>query len=157
MTPKYLFQITGVSIAALALLTGVQAQDKLLQPHEAFRVSANQGDASNPVRTVAVTYKIAPGYYLYQDRFAFGVKGEGGKISGVVMPKAIIKYETSLGHDVPYYAREVTIQVSLVVGASPLTLVTTAQGCASVGICYPPIRKNYVVPAAPRSSRGRPP
>ena len=62
MTPKYLFQITGVSIAALALLTGVQAQDKLLQPHEAFRISANQGDASNPVRTVAVTYKIAPGY-----------------------------------------------------------------------------------------------
>ena len=154
MTPKYLLQIARVSIAAFALLTSVLAQDRLLQPHEAFRVSANQGDASNPVRTIAVTYKSAPGYYLYQDRFAFSVEGEGGKITGVVMPKAVIKYEAALGHDVPYYVREVTIQVSLLAGASPLTFVATAQGCASVGICYPPIRKNYLVPAAPRSSRG---
>ena len=154
MTSTLAISAARMAVAALAMASGAQAQEVLLAPHEAFRVSAKVVDLSSSGHTIELTYTIAPGYYLYKDRFAFIVKGEGGKISSVVMPKATTKFESALGYDVSYYAREVAIQISMVVGTAPVTLVASAQGCASAGICYPPVRKNFIVPSPTRSTRG---
>lgn len=51
-----------VAGSALALL-----HDELLEPEKAFRISTRPLDE----RTVEVEFKIAPGYYMYRDRFSF--------------------------------------------------------------------------------------
>ena len=44
-------------------------QDKLLPPDQAFQFSANVKDAN----TLHVDWQIAPGYYLYRERFKFAL------------------------------------------------------------------------------------
>ena len=63
--------MTAISI--LALLSGSHAsrsaaEPELLEPEKAFQFSARLLDAD---RQVEVQYVIAPGYYLYREKFKF--------------------------------------------------------------------------------------
>src|SRR3989304_4526680 len=62
----------------LLMLSGLAraAEPELLEPDKAFRFAARLQD----VRSIEVSYQIAPGYYMYRDKFRFtlapaGVKG----------------------------------------------------------------------------------
>ena len=47
------------------------AQDEFLEPDKAFQFSARPHDA----KSVAVTFAIAPNYYLYREQFKFAAAG----------------------------------------------------------------------------------
>ncbi|HSF20975.1 MAG TPA: protein-disulfide reductase DsbD domain-containing protein, partial [Burkholderiales bacterium] len=58
------------------------AEPELLEPDKAFRFAARLKDA----RSIEVAYQIAPGYYMYRDRFQFTLAPAGVKAGAPQLP-----------------------------------------------------------------------
>jgi len=116
-----------------AVAAGLPGQPKLLPPEQAFRLSARALDPS----TIEARFDVADGYYLYRDRIHFSVAGSGELAAQ--LPKGERKHDEFFG-DVETYRGPVVIRVPLPAAAPGRTLKIHAdsQGCADVGVCYPP-------------------
>ena len=124
-------------------------EPKLLPPEQAFKLSARALDPS----TIEARFDVADGYYLYRDRIHFSV-GSSGDLP-VELPKGQRKHDEFFG-DVETYRGPVLIRVPLP-AATPgrtMTLHADSQGCADVGICYPP--NPQMVEVALPASGGKP-
>ena len=131
---KYLILLYIFLFAAAASGTHA-AQPDLLEPEKAFRFSARVLDASN----IEVTYKIADGYYLYRERFAFAAEPASVKLGAAQIPQGKLKKDEFFG-EVQTHRREIKIVLPVVeVGAGVVDLTVTSQGCADVGVCYVPM------------------
>jgi len=135
----------GLLLLALQIsLTPVQAQDEeLLPPEEAFSLSARlDGD-----RLVA-EYRIAPGYYMYRERFDFEIVSSdtAARFDDAQMPAGKIKNDEFFG-DVEIYRDRVTIHLPIRFDTRPdrLEVKATSQGCADIGVCYPPLKQLLTV------------
>ena len=116
---------------AVLLAAPSRAADDFLDPSIAFKFSARmEGE-----RTAVVTYDIAPGYYMYRERFAFTARG--ARLGTPEIPPGKVKYDETFQKDVETYKGAVTIRIP-VEGSGPFTLSATSQGCADAGLCYPP-------------------
>ena len=135
-------------LAALSLLFVVlavlavpsRAQD-FLDPAVAFKFSARMDGE----RTAVVTYDIAPGYYMYRERFAFTARG--AKLGAPQIPAGKVKFDETFGKEVETYHGSVTIRIP-VEGSGQFTLNATSQGCADAGLCYPPQEHDAQLAAA---------
>lgn len=108
----------------------VHAQEPL-EPEKAFRFSAQVIDA----QTIEVRWEIAPGYYMYRDKFKFSVApGTLGKID---LPAGLVKEDETFGR-VETYRDMFRVQLPLSGATGSVTVRATSQGCADIGICYPP-------------------
>ena len=136
----------GAAAVPLALLCGgVQAQADLLQPDEAFRISARWVEPG----VVELHYLIAPGYHLYRDRFSFKVDPVSVAIAAIDWPPALERFDPAMGQKMRYYADHVTVRVRLAGGHRAVKLTATAQGCAAeLGVCYPPLVRVFELPAS---------
>ena len=125
--------------------TACFGQARLLPPDQAFHVAARQIG----VHVVELVYSMEPGYYLYKDRFSFKTDSARAKVVAVDMAPPKRNHDLALDKVVEYFDEAVTVRVTLQVPASaaktPLQLITMAQGCAQVGVCYPPIARNFVI------------
>ena len=131
----------------LAFLTApvlAAGADELLEPEKAFRLSARAPDPT----AVEVQFRIADGYYMYRDKFRFAVAGGDARLGEPQFPPGQRKKDEFFG-DVETYRKQVTVKVpitvpkegrdsSLPARAEKLQLEVTSQGCADVGVCYPP-------------------
>ena len=127
---------TVASLLALAL--GVAAAEPL-QPEQAFKFSLRAADA----RTLEATWHIAPGYYLYREKFKFAPTAAPAagkvKLGTPQFPPGKVKDDEFFGK-VETYRDEVKIMLPIEAGdATSVTLTGTAQGCADIGVCYPPL------------------
>lgn len=127
----------------LLLAFPAQAQMQALEPQKAFRPSARYIDAS----TVEVRYDIEPGYYLYRKKFAFGAQPKTLKLGKPRMPAGKWQQDEIFGR-VETYRDFVTIRFSVPKNET-LVIDATSQGCADVGLCYPPVTQTLSVQAAP--------
>jgi thiol:disulfide interchange protein DsbD len=112
------------------------AEPDLLEPEKAFQFAARIAGAD----TIEVRYRIAPGYYMYRDKFRFSAEPAAARLGEPRLPAGKVKTDKFFG-DVAVYRDEVTILLPLQSGDNaPPTLVLTAvsQGCADVGVCYVP-------------------
>jgi thiol:disulfide interchange protein DsbD len=119
-----------------------------LPPEQAFKLSARMLDD----RTVLVRYDIVRGYYMYRDKFRF--EAPPAQLGAPELPPGKVKDDPNFG-PVETYRDGVEIKLPLQAaadGAVPavLRLKATSQGCADLGICYPP-QEQFVElkPAAP--------
>jgi len=126
---RFIFALL-LSWAAL-FATPASADDDFLPPEQAFRFSARMLDA----HTVAVSYAIADGYYMYRERFKF--TASGATLGAAQVPPGKIKFDETFNKDVETYHKGVEIRIP-VEGKGPFTLNATGQGCADKGLCYPP-------------------
>ncbi len=121
-------------------------QDDFLPPEQAFRFAARAIDA----RTVEVRFDVAPGYYMYRERFAFAAQPAQVKLGAPDLPAGKVKFDETFGKEMETYRDTVTIRVP--VESAPAdgkwTLVVTSQGCADKGLCYPPMESVYEVGGA---------
>lgn len=108
------------------------AGNDFLPPEQAFHLSVRMMDAA----TAEVGYDIAPGYYLYRDRFAFSARG--ADLGKAAIPRGAVHFDETLQKDVETYRDAVAIRIP-VQGKGPFTLTVTAQGCSEKGLCYPPM------------------
>lgn len=106
--------------------------DDYLAPEVAFKFSARMADA----KTAEVTYAIADGYYMYRERFHF--KAEGATLGEPQIPAGTVKFDQTFSKNVETYHHSVTIRLPVEANGS-FTLVSTGQGCADKGLCYPPM------------------
>lgn len=120
----------------------------LLDAEKAFavtaRVSGNQ--------TIEVRYAIADGYYMYRDRFRFSIDGEAIAVAKNDWPTGIWKQDITFGKVITYRK-----SVRLLLSPGPvnrhvlnapgkiLSLSVKSQGCADVGVCYPPLRQTIAL------------
>ena len=120
--------------------TTLKAQDSedLLEPDRAFAFSTQVTSAEK----IAVTWDIAPGYYMYLDKFSFDSDSPGIAISDVKYPPAQTKQDEFFG-DVQILEHSARIVLSLARDGSDsgaLQLTAHGQGCNEpIGVCYPPI------------------
>ena len=136
-----LFAALSLLFAALMLFSAPGRAQDFLDPAVAFKFSARMDGE----RTAVVTYDIAPGYYMYRERFAF--KARGATLGTPQTPAGKIKFDETFGKDVETYHGSVTIRIP-VEGSGPFTLDATSQGCADAGLCYPPQEHSAQLAAA---------
>jgi thioredoxin:protein disulfide reductase len=105
---------------------------EVLAPEAAFKPTARFVDA----RSVELRYTIAPGYYLYRNKFSFAADAKN--IAKAEFPVGEMKQDPFFGR-VEIYRDSVTIRLPINQGAQGTLIEATSQGCADVGICYPPI------------------
>ena len=119
------------STVVAAGLPGLPA--KLLPPEQAFRFSARAVDAS----TLEARFDVADGYYLYRDKLRFTVEPIAAR--PVELPAGKRKHDEFFG-DVETYRGQVVVRLPLAEASVGRTLTVHAdsQGCADVGVCYPP-------------------
>jgi thiol:disulfide interchange protein DsbD len=107
----------------------------LLAPSAAFRVEASR-PATNRLR---LEWRIAKGYYLYRNRFRFEIPG-GAALQGAEFPAGIIKDDAFFGKS-EIYRHRVAVDLPLdaaVASRDPLSIRVVSQGCADLGVCFPP-------------------
>ncbi len=121
-----------LAIAGHAFWHPALAADDFLDPDKAFQFSARPLDA----KTIEVTFDIAPGYYLYRDQFKFAA--QGATLGTPVIPPGKTKFDETFQKTVETYRNVVKISVPVESASGAFRFVTTSQGCADAGLCYPP-------------------
>ncbi len=131
-------------VLSLALCGPVLAQfkpggsvDELLEPEKAFRFSVRQVDEGS----IEVRFDIAPGYYMYRERFRFELESPPQARLGAARFPAGQKHKDEFFGETETYRGEARVRIP-VDGAAPgtlLQLVVTSQGCADAGVCYVPM------------------
>ncbi len=129
--------------AVLLLLSSVpahaaQTEEDLLEADQAFALSTRTVNGS----TLEARWNIAPGYYLYRNKFKFEALA-GATLKDPVFPRGNIKHDPQFGQ-VETYIKSVKVRLPLngPARAPTVRLRITAQGCNEpVGVCYPPIVK----------------
>lgn len=129
ISPVTLAQHTGSSLFA-------PSQPRFLDVDEAFRyhISLNSSEQ------ITIHWEIAPGYYLYADKFAVTLPiGKQGQQPEIHMPTGQPHVDEYFGA-VDVYYEEVVLTVDLppALAGKNTTLLLKFQGCADAGLCYPP-------------------
>ena len=139
MYPMNLRYWLAALFTVLLLLPGVAAaqfgmDDDLLDPDDAFAISAEAVDAS----TIRLTWDIADEYYMYREQFEFEPESEGLELGEPEIPDGEVTEDEFFGR-VETYRGEVSIELPVTAAASEeIELTARSQGCADAGICYPP-------------------
>ncbi len=110
-----------------------------LHPDEAFSLKTYALDAN----TVRAEWQIAEGYYLYRDKFKFATEAVGISIGPAIYPEGEWKEDEFFGK-MESYRNKVVIDIPVLRGvdsADTFILEAISQGCADLGICYPPQTK----------------
>ena len=126
---------TLLLLFGLLLPLSAVAADALLDADKAFAFSARALDD----KTLEVRYEIADGYYLYRDKFKFQLAPDTAKSGPAQFPPGKIKKDEIFG-EVETYRGSVAIRLPFdaPAGMPEITLKATSQGCADLGVCYPP-------------------
>ena len=131
-------KLRALLLLILVLLGGLARAEEpeLLEPEKAFRFSAR---LVAPDR-LEVRYDIAPGYYMYREKFKFSAEPATVAIDAGGLPPGQVRKDAFFG-DVQIYRGTQTFTLPLsVAGERPaaFTLKAVSQGCADLGVCYPP-------------------
>jgi len=128
---KALLNLLCIAAACLLHPAARAGDTDFLDPAQAFRFSATMADP----QTVAVTFNIADGYYMYRERFNFSAVG--ATLGTAQIPPGKIKFDETFNKNVETYHGSVTIRIP-VQARGPFTLKAGGQGCADKGLCYSP-------------------
>ncbi len=111
-------------------------------------------------REITVHLDIQPEYYLYRDRFRFTAKTPGLELSDPIYPVGENHYDEFFGEQEIYRGKQsIRIPYTAPAGLKSVELSMRSQGCADMGMCYPPQDWTSTVilpgPAASQPSAGQ--
>ncbi len=129
-------------LIAISLVSPLlHAEETLLPADEAYVFSAHMLDKD----TVDAGWQVADGYYLYGNKIRFSSDTPGIRLGKPKLPKGKIKHDQFFGK-LEVYRHKVRAQIPVI--REPLkngqteirefTLIARSQGCADIGVCYPP-------------------
>lgn len=151
--------IAAALAALLGLLvpTGAAAQidpDDLLPVGEAFDLDASVGSDQS---AIDLTWAIADGYYMYRHAFLFEPVGESLQL-GTPEIESGQAYTDEFFGEVEIYrgSARVRVPVTALPESGDLMIEVGYQGCADLGVCYPPQREQVRLDAAELRVDGRP-
>ena len=133
----YIFWLSLLSQIAY----GIES-NALLPPEQVFQATAK---AVAPDQ-IEVNWTIANGYSLYRKNMRFEATSPDIKLGDAVFPAGNIKHDDILG-DIEHYRNQlkVILPLTATIGASAIQLFVRYQGCADIGVCYPPQDKTLDV------------
>ncbi len=119
--------ITSTSYAAGA--------DNLLKVDKAFQLSIEATSSD----LITATWEIADGYYMYRKRFSFSTDTPNIALGKPIFPEGEVKEDPNFGK-VIIYRNSVSIKIPIkdTGDSTTIKLKTKSQGCADLGVCYPP-------------------
>lgn len=128
-----------------AIFGAPDADAGLLPADEAFQLLP----ASRRAQTLKIEWNISPGYYLYRGQLTFEVLApQGFRLAPPQLPAGEQRQDPEFGA-VEVYRGILGAEFLLPPGLkAPLKLRVRYQGCADIGICYPPQSQILDVPAA---------
>lgn len=137
-------------LLALPLAQMASAQDEeILHPEEAFRYAAVDSGG-----VIEIDWSLEDGYYLYKKKMSY----ESGSASIVFgdfeLPEGVHHEDEFFGVQQVYRDRFFVSIPYTVIGEPPesFDVVIKSQGCADLGICYPPETWNESVELVARNS-----
>ncbi len=137
----------------LAPAAALAASEPALPPFDqAFRHEASLVDE----RTLELRWQIAPGFYLYRHRFALRPLDPEVRAGALELPPGQPIEDEFFGRT-EIYREAVTLRTVLAFGPGvkpPLAFELSAQGCADIGVCYPPQRIRIELPRAGKAGAG---
>ncbi|NNF95340.1 MAG: thiol:disulfide interchange protein, partial [Halobacteria archaeon] len=116
----------------------LQAEEELLEPDKAFPFQVIIKDD-----TIHAEWNTANGYYLYRNKIRLTTDTAGISLGELQLPAGEIKKDEFFG-EVEIYHRPVSAQATILREDNNVTefeLTAVYQGCADIGVCYPPIKK----------------
>ncbi|MDP2832156.1 MAG: protein-disulfide reductase DsbD [Pseudomonadota bacterium] len=130
------------------------AEDNLLEPEKAFVYSASQATPTS----AEVNFQIAKGYYLYKNKLKFSADA-GVKLGTPALPAGKIKQDEYFGR-IETYRDDLRFRIPVVFPdgtPKPFSLKAEFQGCADVGVCYPPQESVAAIkPSVPQQTSSAP-
>lgn len=126
-----LWWLLGLLLAGWLPHAAAQQQD-FLDPEDAFRLSAAASG-----REVELRFQVADGYYLYDEQFGF-TAGDDVRLGPAQLPDGKVKYDETFKKDVETHRGLVRIRVPVEQAPADFELRVRSQGCADLGLCYPP-------------------
>ncbi|MGH8051110.1 MAG: protein-disulfide reductase DsbD family protein [Arenimonas sp.] len=142
---RYLLLLLSTLLFAPAALA-VDEKD-LLPIDQAFALSAKAIARDK----IEFTWKIAPGYYLYRHRMSVSAVESNFKTNPLELPEGTHKKDQFFGDVQTYRNTVIGIQTGGAAdGTNSVSFLVKYQGCADLGVCYPPHKKTITValPAA---------
>lgn len=134
-------------IVLCLLLPTLAAAQELLDPEQAYKFSAQALDA----QTIEVRFDIAEGYYLYKDKFKFHAEPATVKLGAPQLPAGKIKEDEFFGK-VETFRNALVFRLPVAAAESGVfELAVTSQGCADLGVCYPPTTQSTHITLASMS------
>lgn len=130
-----------LALSCLALAAAAAApwqalgDDEPLRPEDAFRYAVTEAGGA-----VEVDWIVEDGYYLYRNKLGFDSATPGVVLGTADLPEGIEHEDEFFGQQEIYRGR-FTVRVPYAVqGERPpsFELVIKSQGCADLGLCYPP-------------------
>ena len=147
--------LAGPAAGGLFDRLGSSSRDRILEADQAFQLTVS---ASDPL-TLEARWLIAPGYYLYRDKFRLSlVDAPDLTLAGIEIPPGEPKDDPYFGLQQIFHGEAVVVARLQREPAGALTVRVKAnyQGCAEVGVCYPPLSQTVSV-ALPAYSPVPPP
>jgi thiol:disulfide interchange protein DsbD len=123
-----------VALVWLAGLPPARAAEAFLDPEQAFRFTARVADD----HTLVLRFEVAPGYYLYRERFDVKATAPEAVLAPPVYPVGVVKFDETFQKEVEVYHDSLDVPVAVSSAPAQFMLTVTHQGCADKGLCYPP-------------------
>jgi thiol:disulfide interchange protein DsbD len=133
-------------LSSIFFTSMVRAQQKdFLDPEKAFILRAQMAGPG----VIQLQFKIANGYYMYREQFAFKLDTHNVKLGEGKFPSGQVKHDPTFDRKMELYFKEAVITLPITawpkdLPTNPFVLTVTGQGCAEAGICYPPM--DFIVP-----------
>ena len=141
------------TLLCLTLLANTAfATDDPLRPEKAFRYTVLPNSAD-----ILVSWEIEPEYYLYKKRMSFAGSDPSVRLGKPIFPVGETHEDEFFGKS-EVYRLQADVRIPWSGEAGPFTLTIKSQGCADMGLCYPPQTwtADIVLPEPAPVSRGVP-
>jgi len=134
MTLRHWLSLLLLTLALVPGLATALFDDDLLDPDEAFAIEAEAIDGN----TLRIRWNIADGYYMYREQFRFTPESSGLEFGEPRIPDGTVKDDEFFGR-VETYRHRIDIELPVLAAENrQIELTARSQGCADLGVCYPP-------------------
>lgn len=127
------------------------SSDQLLEPDDAFSFFADVNDQQQ----IRLTWRIADKYYLYQEKVKVTlIDSPNIQLQPLRFPEGKQKHDEIFGETIVYYGGLELTQLlkEPITTPTDISLNVTFQGCADIGVCYPPMNKQVTLTLKPNNT-----
>ena len=136
--PVGLVQARSADATLSSFLDKLAPSHALLPAERAFQFSAKLLSRS----AIEVSWRIAPGYYLYREKFAFSLEPhQTAPLGRFELPHGLPHEDAEFG-SVEIFRDDLVVTIPLdgaLAADQVLEFTASFQGCADRGVCYPPM------------------
>lgn len=111
-------------------------EPELLPAEEAFQSETGMINGSQ----LLARFTVADGYYLYRHQFKATSDNPAVVFGDLIIPDGLKKHDEVFGDVEAYYQYVEVVVPVLKAPSEPVRITVHSQGCADIGLCYPPMK-----------------